>query len=564
MLPSLDPVFVNRRSQLQLFDSVLESLDRGERRHIALIGLRRIGKTMLLDEVRARHPDRCIVKLPVDSIVTTPEDFALEVVAAVLQAATASRQLKRTVTTQPTSILASAAVLGETIVPYADEILDLVGQPAAYGRLLAKVLGFPAAVSEALDLPMFVILDEFQDIRRLQNFKHTENLWAAIREALDRRGRVAFAIAGSIVTTLRKILHQGNDPLFTRFHEVELSPFSPEDSEELATGVWERGGLRWDQNAVQRLQALSQGFPFYGHTLAISAGDLVRGDSRVTGDHVDLAFQLHLLSRDSTIAIYCQYLFEQAIGDVRGENLPEAVLRRLAAREGMTRTALARSVRRANGAFQVHRIVGELVDIDILADRDGGFWFVDPILPIWIALDRERRDPAATFANPEARLKVIAVYDERLRALQEAMGSLFESRVHNVLRQFRGQTVSGRPFGRSERMTLPRVDDVRGVTIPDPAGRFSGAPGSVEIDAVATDDEVWLVEAKHRAGGVTPAMVDRFSRICAFYVQHGGAVGRRWYVSRTGFRTAARVKCELEGILYSTSRDLNQIEKELS
>ncbi|MBI4320058.1 MAG: hypothetical protein HY675_16325 [Chloroflexi bacterium] len=69
-MPVLEPIFVNRRNQLQFFERVLAALDHGERRHVALLGLRRIGKTTLLDEVRLRHSDRCIPRLPIDVMVS--------------------------------------------------------------------------------------------------------------------------------------------------------------------------------------------------------------------------------------------------------------------------------------------------------------------------------------------------------------------------------------------------------------------------------------------------------------------------------------------------------------
>ena len=138
----------------------------------------------------------------------------------------------------------------------------------SYGRLLAKTFVFPAAISDAFDAPILVMLDEFQEIRRLQHFPGTDNLWAALRQALDRPGRVAFVIAGSIVTALRTILRAGTDPLFTRFDELELSAFTPEDTAALAASVWDRSTLSWDQNAIQRLYALSQGHPFYANVLA--------------------------------------------------------------------------------------------------------------------------------------------------------------------------------------------------------------------------------------------------------------------------------------------------------
>ena len=58
------------------FEALLEALVPGRRRHLALLGLRRIGKTMLLDEVRRRHPSAAIVYLALDEVVSTPEEFA--------------------------------------------------------------------------------------------------------------------------------------------------------------------------------------------------------------------------------------------------------------------------------------------------------------------------------------------------------------------------------------------------------------------------------------------------------------------------------------------------------
>jgi hypothetical protein len=564
---ALEPVFVDRRTQLQLFDNLLAALAHGERRHIALLGLRRIGKTLLLDEVRARHPQHAIAKLAVDTVVSTPETFAFELTASVLQAALRARDTERTVTTQARSIAAAAGLLGEDVVARTEELLELVDTSHDnYGHLLAKVFVFPATLSDALSLPMLVMLDEFQDIRRLQHFPGTDNLWAALREALDRRGRVAYVVAGSIVTAMRTLLRGGTEPLFTRFDEVELPPFAPEDTAALAAAVWERSGLAWDQNAIQRLQTLSQGAPFYAHTLARAAADLVRGaGERVLGEHVDAAFQQQLLDRDNALAIYMQYLFRQAVGGVRGENIPEAVLRYVAEHEGRRVSHIARALRRTVG--QIRDVTLELVAIDVLRrDEGGGVWFVDPLLPVWIALERDRQQPLTALADPRAREKVLQMHQERLQALQDAAGPLFEKRVHNLLRQFRGQMISAKLLGAgAESITLPVVQDVRAIDLPDPQAWFSGRPGSVEIDAVTDGSETWLVECKHVRGAVTVADVARLDRKRAFFErQTGRRVDRLWIASSTGMRTDARERCQTRGIYFSGARELAQLERALA
>ncbi|MHB8993292.1 MAG: hypothetical protein ACYC66_16860, partial [Chloroflexota bacterium] len=74
-------IFVNRRSQLPLFDELLVALDQGDQR---------------------------------------------QMMATVLEAACYSRGIKRKVTTQETSITTAAGLPGEAVLPSVEEILDLI------------------------------------------------------------------------------------------------------------------------------------------------------------------------------------------------------------------------------------------------------------------------------------------------------------------------------------------------------------------------------------------------------------------------------------------------------
>ncbi|TAK20776.1 MAG: ATP-binding protein [Chloroflexota bacterium] len=563
-----DPVFVNRRTELQLFNDVLTALGAGERRHLALLGLRRIGKTILLDEVRARHPDACIVKIAIDTVVATPEGFALDIAALVLQGALRARGHPRTVTTQPRSLAAAAGLLGSGVTDHLDELLGLVdpafgGEKRSYGQLLNKVFAFPAVVSDAANVPILMMLDEFQDIRKLLRFPGTDTLWAALREALDRRGRVAFVVAGSIVTAMRAILHEGNDPLFSRFQEVPLPPFGPEDTRELAEGVWYRIGLRWDQNASQRVHTLSQGFPLYAHVLAREAIEPARAaGGPVLGEHVDAAFERQIFDRNSQLSLYMQYLLEHALHAVQGENIPEAVLRTLAQAEGRRLSDLARSVHRP--APQLGRVVQQLISIDILRrDADGALWFADPVFPLWLATERDRQEPGLALRDPRTRERVMETLAERLRALQGAIGPLFERRVHNIARQFRGQTVSRNLFGLDGgTIALPSVTDVHNLHVADPDGLVGAARSTTEIDGVTVGSEFWLIEAKRVRHAVTVAVVARVLKKRVLVERaHDRKVDRVWIVSDAGFRTDARDLCEREGVLMTGARELTRLER---
>jgi len=108
----------------------------------------------------------------------------------------------------------------------------------AHGRLLSLALRFPAEVSARAAVPLLMMLDEFQDITRLRAFRETNTLLGVFRAALDRPGRVAFVVAGSRVTALRRIIEDGGSPLFTRFTSMELPPFHLDATLELAGRIW--------------------------------------------------------------------------------------------------------------------------------------------------------------------------------------------------------------------------------------------------------------------------------------------------------------------------------------
>lgn len=112
------------------------------------------------------------------------------------------------------------------------------------------------------------MLDEFQEVTRLRAFPNTENLLGTIRAALDRRGKVAYVVAGSRGTALRALLSDGESPLFTRFEQLDLLPFAEDGTHDLATRVWDGDGLDAEPDAATRLHRLTGGWPFYVQAVA--------------------------------------------------------------------------------------------------------------------------------------------------------------------------------------------------------------------------------------------------------------------------------------------------------
>ncbi|MCL5959804.1 MAG: AAA family ATPase [Chloroflexi bacterium] len=243
MLQPLPGLFVDRTRELEEFDSVLAGLKQGRRRHLALLGLRRIGKTVLLDEVRRRHPDFPICYVALDDIVSSPGNFALNFVGQLLAAATLVKDLDGPLERTDDALLGMAATLNQKLVGQVREILGHI-ENNNYGGLITAVMRFPDHLSEALDMPLLVMMDEFQDIVRLTHFPGTDNLLGSIRAALN--------------------------------------PFGLESTTELATALWQQEENRYDPDAVVRLYKLSGGWPFYIYAIAVRAQQIVRTSTRAS------------------------------------------------------------------------------------------------------------------------------------------------------------------------------------------------------------------------------------------------------------------------------------------
>jgi hypothetical protein len=572
MIP-FEPLFVNRERELAEFDVLLEALASGRRRHLALLGLRRIGKTMLLDEVRHRHPGAAIVYLALDEIVSTPEAFAGALASETLRAATVHAGRSWLPGLSDDQLRATAQALHPRVLAAIDELLHLRSQrePSDYGALLAAAVRLPSVVSEALDLPLVVMLDEFQEIIRLRVFPNTENLLGAVRGALDRRGRVAFVVAGSRVTALRALLNDGDSPLFTRFEQLDLLPFTEDSTHDLATRFWEAGELVAEPDAATRLHRLSGGWPFYVQAVAARATQMarVRGEA-LTADVVDDAFWHELVGRAAALGQQCRYLLDTALrGEVASgdamQNTLEAVLRQVARGRTGSRTVVARTLRRHHAPAQVYRAINRLIDTDFLREEGGRLVLLDPVFALWLALEPARRDPAATLRNLPARQRLLAWYEAQHARDREELGVLFERQVENVVRQCRGQTVEGRLFGTDQPIRLPHTREASKLRVEDPQGQYGVGPDSYEVDIVTRGEsavDCWAIEAKHRRGAITRPMVERFLRSAQVVATARGLTfAERWIVAPRGIRPDALALAQQEGILASGRRQLERLER---
>jgi hypothetical protein len=126
------------------------------------------------------------------------------------------------------------------------------------------------------------------------------------------------------------------------------------------------------------------------------------------------------------------------------------------------------------------------------------------------------------------------------------LGGAKESEVRELLRKLAGRRVDGELFGRKEPVHVPDFTRIEPYLSPD---------GQVELDALAENEERWVVEVKWRQKRVGKRELRQL-------VEHAEQfAAQSWCVSRAGFTPGAVEFAAEQGILLSGADDLKKLGK---
>ena len=545
--PYLRDLFTNRERELALLEQATLSLAEGRPRHLALFGLRRIGKTLLLLE----HAARLIEKGPgspirpayidMEELVTSPELFSRRYVGLVaFWTLTAGQGERESFLT--TSGLLSGPAGGLRCVAQTLGALDRAHDDPALQ--VSTALDFPEKLAQELDCRILLLLDEFTELAVLGNYPAVRRPMPLFRSAMQRQGRLGYIVAASAISAMQQLVQGGQSPLFLQFEMLEVARFPFDASLALVERVL---GTTPAPGVGRRLHELTGGHPFYIYAAALRLTGLVATVEAMTSQDAERAFILEVLSRNGQIYNYCRYLYDISLSRARGYGILKAILQALAEEEGLTLSEVARRVRK--GAPSTRSYLRALQEVDLVIEESGEYFYRDPVLRYWVAAMTRgiEVDPMASRATLAPLLADLEAQQARLSA---ELGRARESQLRELLRIFAGQEVDGAWLGASGRIQLPTFNKV---------GPYRSADGQVEADALAEteDGQRWVVEVKWQNKAVGEKELVNLAR------KAEGLQAQPWCVSRSGFTAAAREVAGVQGILISSRSDLEKLEKAL-
>ena len=543
----LRTLFTDRERELAVLEQATLSLAEGRPRHLALFGLRRIGKTLLLMEHLTRlveqAPNSAVrpVYVDMEELVTSPELFSRRYVGLVTFWALTGGQGDRESFLTPAGLLGGPAAGLRCLAQTMATLESARDDPALQ---VSAAFDFPEKLAAELNCTILLLLDEFTELAVLGNYPTVRRPIHLFRAALQRQERLGYVVAASAISAMQNLVQDGQSPLFLQFESVEVARFPPDATLALAERIL---GATPSKGACRRLHELTGGHPFYIFAVASRLGDLIPAPGAFTAEDAERAFLLETLTRDGRIYNYCRYLYDISLSRARGYGILKAILQVLAEEEGLTLSETARRIRK--GAPGTRGYLRALQEVDLLIEEGGEYFYRDPVLRYWVAA-MTRGIEVDPLASRTALAPLLADLEAQHARLSAELGRARESQLREQVRAFAGQEIDGVWFGRSGRMTLPTFTQV---------APYRSADGQLEVDALAeaVGGERWAVELKWQ----NKAVGEKELTTLAAKAQALGA--RPWCVSRSGFTPAARTYAGDHDMLISTRADLERLEKAL-
>jgi len=550
--------FTDREHHLELLTLSKTLLTEGIRKHLALSGFRRVGKTVILKEFLRRHlleeaeSHVAVAYLDLPRLAFTPEAFATQYIGSILY-----WLLERDDTLTST---------GGKVGPYFDPAFQLTAVGRWSDRALSEYLyafnqelqkekpgqhlllemafNWPETWAQALDRHVVLILDEFPDILALNNYPQIKSVVALFRAVLQSQSRVCYVVAGSMISLMERIFLRADSPLFVHFQLETVGPFGRDDSQDLAHKRLASMEPAVPPEVLAAVYQVTRGHPFYIYATTMRVLEMVSLLQKpLSPQTVQEAFVLETLSTTGRIYNLCRYVLEDSLQRTRGETMPQAVLQVLARETGgLTLTQVARALKRPTGA--IRQVLNWLMEVDLVQQRaDKTYVFRDPVLQLWVAYYYAGLELTGM---PRQRVldQLVAELMEKYQRAATELGVAKESQVRELLHHFAGQEVDGDLLSLSGRIRLPAFHRV---------APYRSDDGQMEVDALADGDERWAVEIKWRG---RLAGVKELQKLL---VAARSLSAQPWFISRAGFTPEAEEFARREGIMISGKADIERL-----
>jgi AAA+ ATPase superfamily predicted ATPase/Holliday junction resolvase len=375
--PVTHGAFHDRTHELRQLTARVDQLRAGAPRWLAVLGVRRVGKTSLLLELVARNRRKDVRFVVLDCFEDQPLGFdifrrlALRTVDAFF-----GRELGTSLEAlapRPDdyrAALPEARAFAKLDRALRADLLSLCAAPAN-ARTAELALGLPERLAAATRQYCVVAWDEFQELAKLPASRG--GVLGMVRAVWQRHRRTTYVICGSERTLLRDLVTSERSPFFQHFDFMELGPMPAAEAAGLLARAAPSGRAIPAAIARQAVEVLG-GHPFY---LQLFGEALTAREPPYDVGLVREIYSELLFTRTGRLALYFEREHDRLVGTAA---TLATTLEALA--DGPLRTMeIARRTSASSGATV--RYLDRLGDA-VVRGADQRWALADPVFAMWL------------------------------------------------------------------------------------------------------------------------------------------------------------------------------------
>ncbi len=507
-------IFVNRTKFLSLLGNMKDSLIRGNiRENLTLIGLRRIGKTLIVKEFAKQNQldnDVIIAYIDLERMDMVPELFAAEYIGAI---SAWYFKDKEDIIENYHNLDYTLSKIREFKEPYnlvfsLKQDLSMVNYN--YADAIRKAFQFPDILASAADKKIIIIFDEFQEIRGLNNYQNIDIL-KIFRSIMQTQSNVLYIFLGSAISFMEQVFKESTSPLYLQSRIEYVDYLTREDSIMLSKNI-----LGNSEN-LYRIYELTNGHPYYIYSLCKRLESISdTGIEYINNEKINEAFVIEALTTGGRIYNLCHYVLENSINRARGSTLLKSILKIIAKDPDLRISDIAKGIKRPVGATR--NLINRLKDVDLLDETNGGLFIRDPIMQYWIV---------HYYFGSELTQEMVK------KSLKQLVSEFQEKYV-------RASTELGRA---KEYEFKVKLEKAVGLNLDN----YISEDGQIEFDLVGKKGKtMYIIEIKWRNKAVDYKDVENFLNKVSL---SGFKNVKLYFVSKTGFTKKAWDLMKKEGII---------------
>jgi uncharacterized protein len=330
--PVIGEYFVDREDELHRLLTIVSGVQKGASSNIALIGLRRTGKTSILEnlEVQLKPNPKLIPVIANCYGIAAKSRLAKVLVDKTNQSyvcKTGDKAFFKRIT-KAIGEAAKSAMERISEVKFAEFSLKLQDKNTEEDSLIEDALQYIEALALEKDVFFVVMLDEFQDVVRWG-----DDTLKRIRTVVQSQKRVCYVLSGSATSIMRDLVYKHQSPFYRQLVEIPIKKLDKSIAIDFLTRRFNCAKMSAKDSVIAKIAALSDGYPDYMQRLGLELYLLVGPGHSIAEKQVEKAYEDMVMSLDGEFDNYFsnfsplerEILVVLAIGKIQPSEVARAV-----------------------------------------------------------------------------------------------------------------------------------------------------------------------------------------------------------------------------------------------